>query len=575
MKLIPNYIIDQNSSNAEIKVYNKFLQLKDYDNWYCLHSINVANHINKREGEIDFLLIGPDGIFILEIKGGRVSRKDGRWLFTDRYGNTNSKQESPFNQAKSSFYSLRSDVDNKFGKLAHQVVMGYGVMFTDIDFNEESPEWSNQIIYDRSYNNKDISIYIKELSGYWGSRQRSNKKLTPAEIRDLVNYFRGDFEKITSLSDTISQTESELIKLTNKQYELLDSLQYNQRTIFIGGAGTGKTLLAIEKLKRNSQQGVRTLFLCYNKLLAEYIREIVEKDDDFVENNIKIASVHSYMYESIFKDKQLLKKLQSFEGNNDYFNKIMPDIFLEINECVKFDEIIVDEMQDILADEYIDVLDKVVAGGLVSGKWLICMDPENQQLYQVSNKVLQKIYSLGTVFRLTTNCRNTKQISEQTVAITGISAGKGALIQGSSVKYLYYDDDFDQAMKLSTYVNSLIKDQGIKPEEITILSPKTSSASLSGSGRLRLDRPLHDVNKNPKTIKINGHVSFCSIASFKGLESPVIVLTDINELSDEINNRLNYVGFTRARSHLVVLLNKKLKAKIRVLFEKYINEGLG
>ena len=54
--------------------------------WTAYHSLNLSEHLYKEWSEIDFLLVGPQGIFIFEVKGGRVIIKDGIWEYTDRYG---------------------------------------------------------------------------------------------------------------------------------------------------------------------------------------------------------------------------------------------------------------------------------------------------------------------------------------------------------------------------------------------------------------------------------------------------------------------------------------------------------
>ena len=575
MKFIPNYISKEYKSNAEKKFYSLLLETESYNAWHCLHSLNIANHINKREGEIDFLLIGPDGIFVLEIKGGRVARKNGLWLFTDRYGSTNRKKESPFNQAKSAFYSLRSDIEDRFGDIAHQIVMGYGVVFPDIEFDEVSPEWSNDIVYDRRDNEDKVDLYLNRLIAYWSDKQRSRKKLSNKEITEIVNYLRGDFEKIAPLADQISNIENEQIVLTNKQYEILDALESNPRTIFLGGAGTGKTLLALEQLKRNSQKGIKTLFLCFNKLLADYINEVINKSTEYDKKFINAKSFHKYMYELVVKDEKLKIKLEQSAGKNDYFSSLLPEVFSMLKDQVKYEYLIVDEMQDLLSEPYLKAISGSLSSGLENSNWLICMDIENQNIYSGSNKVADWVYHLGTVYKLNTNCRNTKQIADQTEAITSIDAGKTKSVNGKAVKYLYFNSDSEQAENISEYITKLTQVDLIAPENIVILSPRARNQSLAGSGRLRISYPLYELGSAQSSmLKLNGHISFGTIASYKGLESSVVILTDIHKLNDETNKRLNYIGYTRARSQLTVSLDSSLRKEVAELFSEYINRKL-
>ena len=46
---------------------------------------------------------------------------------------------------------------------------------------------------------------------------------------------------------------------------------------------------------------------------------------------------------------------------------------------------------------------------------------------------------------------------------------------------------------------------------------------------------------------------FSSIRGFKGLESPVVILCELEGLDDETRKRQLYVGISRARNHCVIV----------------------
>ena len=75
MRMIPNKAYD-NDSNAELKVFDRLAQAfsgqEDSECFYALHSLNLTYHEYKRFSEIDFIIVCPDGIYVLEVKGGRV-----------------------------------------------------------------------------------------------------------------------------------------------------------------------------------------------------------------------------------------------------------------------------------------------------------------------------------------------------------------------------------------------------------------------------------------------------------------------------------------------------------------------
>lgn len=193
MKMLPPYL-GKTISNAERKIFSSISKSSTLNGWYCLHSLGVSSHLYKREGEIDFLLVGEAGIFTIEVKGGRVHRENGIWKFTDRYGRVTDKRESPFSQAQSAMYSIRQDIAQKYGPEANRFLFGYGVAFPDIEFTTESPEWKQNWIYDNRDTNHGFEVYLERLIASWKSQQKNYKPLTGQVIKEIVQYLRGDFE---------------------------------------------------------------------------------------------------------------------------------------------------------------------------------------------------------------------------------------------------------------------------------------------------------------------------------------------------------------------------------------------
>lgn len=99
VKMYPSYINPEVKSGAERKLYEVIRKSDGLVGFSCLHSLGLSRHLWKRQGEIDFVVVGNGIILCLEVKGGRIKRKDGVWYFTDRYGQETKKTESPFSQA--------------------------------------------------------------------------------------------------------------------------------------------------------------------------------------------------------------------------------------------------------------------------------------------------------------------------------------------------------------------------------------------------------------------------------------------------------------------------------------------
>ncbi|MGB7340749.1 MAG: ATP-binding domain-containing protein [Phototrophicaceae bacterium] len=53
--------------------------------------------------------------------------------------------------------------------------------------------------------------------------------------------------------------------------------------------------------------------------------------------------------------------------------------------------------------------------------------------------------------------------------------------------------------------------------------------------------------------EMNMAIKVCSIYSYKGLESSVVILTELDKLHEDVARQLLYVGLSRARNHAVIL----------------------
>ena len=111
--LIPDNITDFTSLGEKI-IYMKFKNDRTAEPMYVLHSLFTNHHIKNISGELDFLVLVPnEGFFCIEVKHGGISRKDGNWHFTDRYGKTTTKKVSPFAQQNATMNSIRKYILSK------------------------------------------------------------------------------------------------------------------------------------------------------------------------------------------------------------------------------------------------------------------------------------------------------------------------------------------------------------------------------------------------------------------------------------------------------------------------------
>ena len=190
-KMVPNEINPATSSAAEKKLFDVIRHSLNKD-WVALHSLAL---MPKGQGnpwtEIDFVMIGPRGVFCLEVKGGRVRKEDGLWLFIDRNGNVAKKHIGPFEQASKSHFELRDYLRSHIGANSLPRT-GFGVMTPDFTFHPLPPEATTEILYDET----DYSVqggfgrFIDRMVGYWSEKFPGVQDIGYEKICEIVNLLR-------------------------------------------------------------------------------------------------------------------------------------------------------------------------------------------------------------------------------------------------------------------------------------------------------------------------------------------------------------------------------------------------
>ena len=545
---IPPYMGEKIKSNAEKKMYD-VLQKLNMKNAYVLHSLGLPKHQSKIYGEIDFVVVCDRGVACLEIKGGRVECRDGKWFFKDRYGVKREKPEGPFAQVTGNMFSLRDVLKKKFQNNKHtkNLLTACGVVFPDIEFKSVSQEIISEVVYDNR--TEDITGYMNRVFDYWEERQhRQPSRLSPGDIRDIVQFLRGDFVFIPTLSDRLNSVEKRLVRLTSEQAQLMQALSLNKHLLIEGNAGTGKTLLAVDFAKKKAASGKKVLFLTYNKNLANnVIRQV-----DTIEN-LKVINIHALFGEYVAVD---VKKMQ--ENPNVYFSELLPEIFYEYLselsdeelEKIKYDLIIMDEGQDILKPLYLYSLDTLLRGGFANGDWAVFYD-EKQNIYNPDyNDGMEILHGYNcTEFKLFVNCRNTVQIGTYSSKISGIDLGEFIRENGEEVQNISYEDDDDFKKKITGILKNLRKEK-VDIRDVVFLAPKKYKNSKVAQAGIEVNE-IGDNFDSSKELPV-----YATIQGFKGLDSKIVILTDVEYIRKENLSSFLYIAGTRARTLLYIVTPK-------------------
>lgn len=577
-RMIPPYISNEVKSTGERQIFDLFKNDPDTKDWVVLHSLGLSQHTKRLYGEIDFVVLASGlGIFCLEVKSGEVRRIKGVWKFTNRFGRINTKPYGPFDQAREGMFTLMQAIKKKFGSDSHlnRLVYGYGVMFPHIVFTPAGVDQEQWQIYDRDSRRRPINEYIKRLAQYTRAKVEhkawfdTTKSLpSAADIEQLVSFLRGDFEKLISPQQQLGDIEQQLQEYTEEQYHCLDQLRDNSRCLFQGAAGTGKTMIALEATRRHLFEKQRTLLVCYNVLLGNWLAAQFSP----AEKGLAVSSFHRFLTKLSSGKADV-----SVPDSDDYFKYDLPLMALDgidRGEIEPFDRLIIDEGQDLIRPEYLDVFDALLKGGLAGGNWEIYCDFERQAIY--AEVTASEMYSLlkerasFACFRLTTNCRNTRPIGEETSLLSGfeIPPFLPSKIEGLPVEYYFYKSEPEKLQKLRKILQKL-RHQNIASANITILSP--TRFENAGITKIKsTEFQIVDLSQNRTTFVSPETITFSTIHSFKGLENSYIILTDIDRLDSEEFKSFLYIGMSRARVSLCLLLADQARNDYNALLKSQL-----
>ncbi len=572
--MIPPYLPDDCRSPGERLLFTRFKDDPGTKHWVVLHSLGVARHPRRLEGEIDFVVIVPDeGVLCIEVKAGNVSREDGVW----KYGVGPFAEFSrigPFKQASEAMHGIREYVKKSDSSL-RKLMFFSGVFFTYVDFDESSSEWHPWQYADRSLLSRSsvsaCCLRILKMAhehvrqtpeAFWYDPVQGRP--TPAQVKRLVELLRGDFEYFVSPRVSVEESEQEIRRFTEEQFSALDVLEENTRIVYKGPAGTGKTFLAIEAMRRSMLAGRRTLLTCYNSLLGRWLRRQTESTVLSHPKSLFVGTFHSLLLQ--------LSALRPPESENSLFwSEILPQAVLDrmiegIVKTPQYDTVIIDEAQDLISDEYLDVIDLLLEGGMAGGRWVMFGDFERQAIYAGQKvgsglgalEVLKKRVPMCFNYPLRVNCRNAEAIALGLELACKLQPGYSRILhhgQAADVDVEFYRSRDEQIGFLRHYLRVL--QESFLPGEITILSVHNDQYSCAHmlaqqekSGNLRA---LRDEKSS------GSFVGFTSIHAFKGMEAPAVILTDIDEFQGTMAEALLYVGMSRARQRLIMLMHERCR----------------
>jgi Nuclease-related domain/UvrD-like helicase C-terminal domain len=489
------------------------------------HSVGLLE--GGREYEADLVVAWPGvGIAVIEVKGGRVTREAGQWWQNHVSGGRD--RIDPVRQAQDCRHVLSRLLTDRNcaaerARTAHLVAFPY----TTVPSEWEAPDCPRGMVLDSTDMDNAANAVAAAVRSHGGGWQL----LDGGELECMVDVLEGQLVGQMALLSAAEEHEDRAGQLTRDQFRALDAVQYHRRLKVLGGAGSGKTFLALEQARRLGSRGERVALVCYSRGLARFLAR----------TTMTWPKSERPAYVGLFHDLPIgWGAERGADDDSDYYERRLPFALGELARAQPpsqlFDSIVVDEGQDfgeLWWPPTLDCLRDADGGGL-----FVFLD-EAQRVFRRSGEVPIPL----PPYLLTENVRNTKSIAN---VFRSLSHEKFRIrgLDGPPVRF---------------HVS--------RPEEAVSAADDEVEALLDegwAAGQVALLTTYHRHLEQCNAIDFGGwdgywdafflaqDIFYGHVLGFKGLERSVVVLA-VNGFRDTQRAReLLYVGLSRARSLLVV-----------------------
>jgi hypothetical protein len=493
------------------------------------------------QGEADFVVAHPEhGLMVIEVKGGTIAYDgtSGKWSSTGREGTFTIKD--PFDQAQRSAISLGKLLRRSKRVSSDAFFIGHGVAFPDTRAGPERLRLDapREILLDGG-DVQTLQAGLARVFAYW----KAAEKAAPlgAGISHVESVLANSFDLQAPLGIELAEEERELLRLTEEQYVVLDYLSRQPRAAIAGCAGSGKTFLAAEKARRLVNQGFRVLVLCFNTFLAQHLRRGLADVPE-----IDAFSFDHLCYE-IVREAGLDFPREPEPGQEKNYYVALREAFAENVEVAagRYGALIVDEAQDFAEDWWLPL--QMLLENPDESPLYVFFD-DNQRIFPVP----KSLPIPGEPIQLSINCRNTKRINAVVSAFYRGGSIEARGPEGPPIDVHVYDTEDELLEQLDTSVRAWIKEAGVEPDQIAILTPKGQHRSALW----RIDRlggkQLTDDPWEP------GRILRSSVYRFKGLERLVVAVTELDGARDDVF----YVGFSRPNVFLSIFAPESARHRL-------------
>ena len=504
-------------------------QLGERDVIIC--SQRVTDHV--KDHEIDFVVaLEGAGIVCLEVKGGEVTHSGTEWRQCSRGGHD--KKIDPVVQVRQARYALRDFIESDPRWTQSRPRWNHLVVFPNSEFADDfavtdCPRW---MVIDRN----DIAQIGQKMREIALNQKTHLPLLSETAVQQLLTALAGRGLPQRDVVARALENEDAADILTQQQAVILSAIQLLPRVEIRGGAGSGKTFMAVEQARRLANQGQRVALICYSHGLASYLRRITgdwsrRKQPGYV-GEFHDLGVKWGAPKGPNENERTKETSRFFE---DKLPAIMLKLAEELSDGQRFDSIVIDEAQD-FADSWWEPLLAALRDPEAGGLYVFI--DEGQRVFNRQGTPPVPLVPLV----LDQNIRNTRQIA---TAFQPLVDHPMRFLGGDGPDVRFVACTRDAALDAGDDEVDRLLDEGWRPQDVALLT--TGSRHPEQIARQEEGTTAYWDSFWDAEQVFYGHV-----LGFKGLERRAIVLV-VNDKADlqRARERL-YVGLSRARDQLVV-----------------------
>lgn len=538
--------------DGEVRVYRACRDSLD-DSWLVKYRLQITTDERPpRDVEADFALFHPSlGVLVLEVKGGQNIDYDAA---TERWRSTgpDSLNETldPVGQAKKAKYAILNELHADPRWEPRRIHLEHAVLFPHIDDVERlgGPELKS---WQRG-GHRELAWFKQWVESCLRSHRGDQERpLGPQGIALAEELFCRSRTARSLLATDLAAEEAVRLRLTEQQAVIFEYLTYHSRALISGGAGTGKTLLALMRAKELAREQKRTLLLCFNAPLGAHLKTLVQQAglQEFL-HAMTFHELCSYGIKRAWHEKSVdtLADAQRAHPRGDEANVQQPDALARSILLLtdwRYDAILIDEAQD-FRREYELPIELLLHDEATSLLYLFC--DVNQAVYTKPSLALVST----PPYPLKKNCRNTRFIHDAAMRFYQGEAMVPPPIPGAEITLLTGAGADKQAERLRVEVTNLISKEKIRPEQIAVLiAPSARKRFYYDLLRpLSLPRPIKwsfEEHRQPNTLLLD------TVQRFKGLEADAVFIWGLDDVEPQDRRELLYVALTRAKSRLYLV----------------------